>query len=167
MKKALCIIENIIIILLLIISCLLFVKFIYHINHETLDTTYLWNISYQNFQTTSGSQSINLENKDDSLNFSVTLKNEEEFSEFTIDLVNNGSLDAKIANIDKEIVSTNNVLVASITYLDGTAIKENDILKSQETKKIKVRIDYPKQKEKIYEALKLELKLKIKFVPSI
>ena len=45
MKKALCLIENIIIFLLLLISCLSFVKFIYQINHENIDTSYVWDIT--------------------------------------------------------------------------------------------------------------------------
>ena len=167
MKKALCLIENIIIFLLLLISCLLFVKFIYQINHENIDTSYLWDITYQNFQTTAGSQTMTFDTQNDSLNFSVTLKNEEEFCEFTVDIVNKGALNAQITNIDREIISTNNILIADITYNDGTAIKENDVLKAQETKKIKIKISYPKQKEKIYDALQLTLKLKIKFIPAL
>lgn len=167
MKKALCLIENIIIFLLLLISCLSFVKFIYQINHENIDTSYLWDITYQNFQTTAGSQTMTFDTQNDSLNFSVTLKNEEEFCEFTVDIVNNGALNAQITNIDREIISTNNILIANITYNDGTAIKENDVLKAQETKKIKIKISYPKQTEKIYDALQLTLKLKIKFIPAL
>ncbi|HIS17093.1 MAG TPA: hypothetical protein IAC02_00580, partial [Candidatus Coprovivens excrementavium] len=51
----------------------------------------------------------------------------------------------------------------SISYLNQEPINTGDILKSQETKTILVRISYPKQKDKIYDSLNLKLSLDISY----
>lgn len=165
MKKVISILESLLIIVLLFITILLSIKFIVKIKHEQIDSTYLWNITFSNPKIKEGSQDGEIKTNDNELNFSVTLKNEEEFYEYTIDIKNEGNLDAQISEINQEIKSTKNILVAKINYDDGTEIKKGDVLKSGDKKTVKVSITYPKQKEKIYDELTLELSFSLKYVP--
>ncbi len=166
MKKALGILESLLIAQLLFVSVLIGIKFIYGIRHETIEVKYLWNISSSELRVTEGSVAGEINSNEDGISLNVKLKNEEEFYEFTYDITNNGNLDAIITDIEQEITSTNNVLIAKITYLDDTEIKRGDIIKSNETKTIKVRIEYPKQEAKIYDELSLNFSHKISFSPS-
>ena len=165
MKKVLSFLENLLIISLLFVCVLVFIKFVYGINHETIDTKYLWDITYSDIKVTEGSTGGEVKNDPNSVNLSVTLKNEGEFYEFTYKINNNGNLDAQIAKINKVIESKDNILQAKIIYEDGSEIHEGDIIKSKETKVVKVRIDYPKQEKKIYDELTLNLSFLITFVP--
>ena len=165
MKKVISILESLLIIVLLFITIILSIKFIVKIKHEQIDSTYLWNITFSNPKIKEGSQDGEIKTNDNELNFSVTLKNEEEFYEYTIDIKNEGNLDAQISEINQEIKSTKNILVAKINYDDGTEIKKGDALKSGDKKTVKVSITYPKQKEKIYDELTLELSFTLKYVP--
>lgn len=165
MKKVISILESLLIIVLLFITIILSIKFIVKIKHEQIDSTYLWNITFSNPKIKEGSQDGEIKTNDNELNFSVTLKNEEEFYEYTIDIKNEGNLDAQISEINQEIKSTKNILVAKINYDDGTEIKKGDVLKSGDKKTVKVSITYPKQKEKIYDELTLELSFSLKYVP--
>ena len=99
------------------------------------------------------------------MNLSVTLKNEGEFYEFTYKINNNGNLNAQISKIDKKIESKDGILIATITYADGTEIKEGDIINSKESKAVKIRIDYPKQEKKIYDELTLNMSFLVTFTP--
>ena len=166
MKKALGILESLLVAQLLFVSILIGIKFIYGIRHETIEVKYLWNITSSEIKVTEGSVTGEINNTDDGISLNIKLKNEEDFYEFTYDISNNGNLDAIITKIDQEIISTNDILKAKITYLDGTEIQEGDIIKSKETKTIKVRIEYPKQETKIYEELTLKFFHKISFSPS-
>lgn len=167
MKRTIYILENILIFVIISISILIFVKFIYHITHENIDTNYMWNISYTDFIITEGSKNGKVENIDNSVKLDVTLEKEEEFFEFSLNIRNDGNLNAQIDNLVKEVESTNNILVSKIMYSDGTDIKKGDILESKSIKKIIFRIDYPKQKEKIYDPLNLKMNFKIEFKPKL
>jgi len=165
MKNVLSFLENLLVISLLFVCVLVFIKFVYGINHETIDTKYLWNITYSDIKVTEGSTGGEVKNDPSSMNLSVTLKNEGEFYEFTYKINNNGNLSAQIAKINKIIESKDNVLQATITYEDNSEINEGDIIKAKETRVVKVRIDYPKQEKKIYDELTLNLSFLITFVP--
>ena len=165
MKKVLSFLENLLVISLLFVCILVFIKFVYGINHETIDTKYLWDITYSDIKVTDGSTGGEVNNDANNLNLSVTLKNEGEFYEFTYQINNNGNFKAQIAKINKIIDSKDNILTATITYVDGTEIKEGDIIESKESKVVKIRIDYPKQEQKIYDELTLNLSFLITFVP--
>lgn len=163
MKKQIHILEGLMIITIIVIAFLLLIKFIYTINHEQLDTSYMWNIDFNNLQIIEGSQKGELTLDNNKINLDVTLKKEEEFFSFTIDTSNNGSLDAQIKDINLKIDNPTNILTYSISYLNQEPINTDDILKSQETKTILVRISYPKQKDKIYDSLNLKLSLDISY----
>ena len=64
MKKTVKIIEISVIILLLFLSCFLLFKFVNKIHHEKIDTTYMWNIKYNNIKVAEGSKEGQIEEKD-------------------------------------------------------------------------------------------------------
>lgn len=163
MKKQIHILEGLMILIVILIAGLLSIKFIYHINNEKMDTTYMWNINFNNLQVTNGSKKGEIELKDNTLNLNVTLEKETEFYEFTLDIENNGTLDAKLTELNLNVDNPKNVLTYKLTYQDGKEIKKEDILKSNTKETIIVRIDYPKQKNKIYESLSLSLSLNIQY----
>lgn len=163
MKKILKIFEFLLLLALLSISIFLLVKFIIKINHEKIDTSYMWNIKYNNIGVTEGSKEGKIDQKDNSFSLDVTLANPKEYYEVTFDIENKGTLTAYISNIKKEISSTDDILKCNITYLDGTEIKRGDRIPSNDKNTIKIRIEYPETKEKIYKELKLNLQLKITY----
>ncbi len=164
MKKQIHILEGILILVFILIAGLLTIKFIYDINHEEVKTDYMWNMTFTNLNISDGSVSGNLSLNDNVINLDVSLKDDTEFFEFTIDVTNNGSLKAKIEELNIDEDKDNEILKYNITYLDDTPIKVGDVLNSHTKRAIKVRIYYPKQKEKIYQRLNLKLKLNIKYV---
>ncbi len=167
MKKQLHILQGFIILTIILIFGLLSIKFIYHIRHEKLDTTYMWNIDFENLQVSEGSKEGNLTINDNEVSLDVELDNENEFYEFTIDVTNNGTLDAKISDLFFNIENDKNILKYSLTYLDDRQIAKDDILASKEKKTIKVKVYYPIQTNKVYEALNLKLSFRINYTAII
>mgnify|MGYP006916022877 CR=1 FL=1 len=164
MKKQIHILEGILILTFIVIASLLSVIFIYKINHEKVETDYMWNIEFSNLNISEGSQKGTLTLNDNIINLDVSLKDDSEFFEFTIDVTNNGSLKAKIDEININEEKDNEILKYTISYLDDTPLKEGDILNSHTKKTIKIKIYYPKQKDKIYEKLNLKLTFNINYV---
>ncbi len=163
MKKQLHILEGIMILTFIFIAGLLSITFIYHINNEKMDTSYMWNINFTNLTITEGSKEGNINLTNNQLNLDLTLENEKEFYEFTLDIENNGTLGAILDEYEFLIDNEKNVLTYSISYIDNKEIKKGDIIPSGSISKIKVKIDYPEQSEKIYESLKLKLSLKMQY----
>ena len=163
MKKYIKVIEIIIIVLLLSLSCFLLYKFVNKIHNEKIDTTYMWNIKYENMQVTEGSKEGKLEEKDNKINLNVTLSKPKEYYEVTFDIVNSGTLTAYINKITKEITSTDDILKCHITYLDNNEIKKGDKLFPNQKTTIKIRIEYPETENKIYQELQLNLNFKINY----
>ena len=163
MKKQMHILEGFIILIIILICGLFTIKMIYEIKHEQVDTNYIWNIKFENIKVTEGSTKGNVSLKDNNLKMDVTLKKENEFYEFTFDVVNSGALNATLSEYNLKTHNPKDILKYKVTYLDGTEIKENDILNAKDKKTIKVRIEYPAQKTKIYDELKLTLNLKLTY----
>lgn len=163
MKKQIHILQGLIILIIILIAGLLSIRFIYKINHEKMDTTYMWNINFNNLKITKNSKKGKITLEDNTINLDLTLEKETEFYEFSIDIENSGTLDAKLQELNLQVNNPKNILTYKLTYQNGTEIKKGDILYSNTKESIIVRIDYPKQKEKIYEALKLNLTLSIKY----
>lgn len=163
MKKQIHILEGLIIIIILIIALLMSIKFIYNIKHETLDTSYMWNIEFNNLKIIEGSEEGNLSLKDNQINLEANLKKEGEYISFTIDITNHGSLDAKINDINLKVDNPTNILTYSISYINKEPINIDDILLGKETKTILITIKYPKQPKKIYDPLNLKLALNISY----
>ncbi len=162
MNRLLLILQNVIILILITMFVLILSLFIIKIKNQKLDTSYMWNIKYSNLNVTDGSKEADLALDDNELALELTLENELEFYELTIDIENSGTLDAKISEINLNIENYKNIIKSSLTYDDNTEIKIGDEIKSNGKRTIKLRIEYPKQEEKIYEALTLKLSLNIK-----
>ena len=84
-----------------------------------------------------------------SLNYTVLLDKPGDFYEFTVDAVNAGTIDAMIEsittpNIDSRVLQYVNY---TTTYLDGTEINQNDVLRATQTTTYKVRVEYKKDIE--------------------
>lgn len=161
MKKQIHIIQGIIILLIIFIALLISIKFIYKINNEQVDTSYIWNINLTNLQITEGSIQGTTKLENNTLTTEVTLKKELEYYEFTFEIENTGTLDAILDNVDLSIENKKNILTHKVSYLDGASINKGDILKSNTSKTILVRIDYPKQTNKIYDELTLKITLNL------
>lgn len=166
MKKILHILEGLFIITLIIIASLLSIKFLYKINNEKVDTEYLWNINFTNLQIKEGSKNGNIKLKDNQLTLDVKLDKEQQFYEFSIDIENKGEFKAKLDNLILDVDNPKNILTYKLAYKDGTTIKKGDIINPKTTQSIIIRVEYPKQKEKVYDALKLSLTLKMKYIAS-
>ncbi len=164
MKKQIHILEGMIILTIIFIFSLLTINFIHTIREQKFDSSYMWNIDFSNLQVTKGSQEGEISLKDNNVSLQVELAKENEFYEFTLDVANKGTLDAKVSDINLDVKNDQNILNYSLTYLDDKHIEKEDLLKSGETKTIKVRIYYPIQKEKIYDALNLELNLNLEYI---
>ena len=111
----------------------------------------VWNIHFANIQTTQGSvtptQAPTISN-DTNIVFSVKLAEPTNFYEFTADIVNEGTIDAKINSFTILPVLTEaqkKYFNYTVTYSDGTEIKVNDALNAGRTEKIKVRFEYLEQ----------------------
>ncbi len=164
MKKQIHILEGMIILTIIFIFSLLSINFIHTIRLQKFNSDYLWNINFNNLQVTKGSKEGVISLKDNTVSLQVNLEEEKEFYEFTLDVSNNGTFDAKVDDINLEVNNDQNILNYSLTYLDDKNIAKDDLLKSGETKTIKVRIYYPIQKEKIYDALNLDLNFSLKYI---
>lgn len=163
MKKQIHILQGIIILTFIFIATLLIVEFVYKIMHEKMDTSYMWNINLTNPRITEGSEDaqLNLDNKQISLD--LTLQNENDFYELFLDIENTGTLSAKLEDIIFTVDNEKEILKYSLSYEDNSEIKIGDIIESNNKSTIKIRIEYPPQQEKTYEALKLSLNLNIKY----
>ena len=113
-----------------------------------------------------GSTNGNIKESKDGIELEVTLKEPKEYYEATFEIDNYGSLDSYISKINKTITSTDDILTCNITYLDGKEIKKGDKIPSKSKKTLKIRIDYPEQKEKIYKELKLNVQFSLQFKAS-
>lgn len=167
MKKQIHILEGIMIHTIIIIFGLFAVSFIYKISHEELDSSYMWDISFSNLKVKDGSKEGTISLENDAIALEVELEEENEYYEFTLDVENKGTLDAKISDINLNVENDKNILEYSLTYLDDRYIEKDDILKSGEKKTIKVKIYYPTQSNKVYDALNLKLSFDLNYTAVI
>lgn len=75
------------------------------------------------------------------VSYAVALDAPGDYYEFTVDVVNAGSLAAKLSAAPT-IGGTSSYLTHTVTYADGTQIKADDTIASGATKTIKVRVEY-------------------------
>lgn len=120
-----------------------------------------WKVYFTNIQTTTGSVTASSEptitgTDTTTLSYTVALENPGDFYEFTVDVVNAGTINAKIAEngVTKGGVSTANDTYVNytVTYADtnGTEISDGDKLSKSgqtidgigSTRKIKVRVEF-------------------------
>ena len=163
MKKQIHILEGFLILTLILLLGLFIIKFIYHIKHEHVDTSTMWNIEFVNLKVKEGSKEGIINLKNNTIDLDVSLEKENDFYEFTIDVQNNGSLDAKITTYKINVDNPQDILKYRVTYLNDVSIDKGDILKSKESKTIKIRVEYPEGSPKTKESLNLKLTLNIEY----
>ena len=133
-----------------------------------------WDIHFENLQvdeTTSEDASINSQGTINGTMISgidITITKPGDIASLSADIVNNGSIDAKISSVEISPLCTTNSPVSAcdwnndgtvteedvqkvndnisfvVAYYDGTPISENDTLNNGETKKIGLMIAYAK-----------------------
>ncbi len=114
-----------------------------------------WDIHFENLAVKTGSvtpDSAATIDTDTSISYEVTLNQPGDFYEFTVDAKNDGSIDAMIESVTSKYngvaISTSNPLPNyieySVSYSDGEAIEVNQLLKSGQKEKYKVRVAFKK-----------------------
>ncbi len=140
------------------ITVLLFVLFAMGIGYAAISTTLeidgtsdidraSWDVHFANVHVTSGSVTASTPTitDDTTVAFSATLANPGDFYEFTVDIVNAGTLNAKINSINILPVLTQeqaNYFKYDVVYSDNTSINQNDPLNAGVTETIKIRFEY-------------------------
>ena len=140
------------------IFVLLFILFGMGIGYAAISTTLTidgtsdidsarWSIYFDNVQVTSGSVTADLPaiTDDTTVSFSANLENPGDFYEFTVDIINDGTLDAKLNEINVLPVLTSeetNYFRYTVLYLDGSEISPNDSLKANTQETLLIRVDY-------------------------
>ena len=124
-----------------------------NINGTTTISKPTWDIHFANVQVTSGSQTsgstapvIATTGADAGLliSYAPRLNQPGDFYEFTADVVNGGTMDAKLGSITLGGVSTAQDVYTNYTvkYSNGTAIAANDSLNAGATRTIRVRVEF-------------------------
>lgn len=109
-----------------------------------------WDVHFANIKVTSGSvtatTAASINSATTAVNYAVTLNKPGDFYEFTVDVVNGGTLDAKLSTITLGGLTTAADVYTNYTatYSDGTTIKQNDTIAAGATKTIKVRVEFDK-----------------------
>lgn len=98
--------------------------------------------------TNAGEKNATIDNIS-TVSYQVKLLKPGDFYEFTVDVENKGSIDAMIGSISSKVgldeIEENtlpNYLKYSVTYSDGAKIKTKQLLESNVTETIKVRLEY-------------------------
>lgn len=107
------------------------------------------NIKYSNIKIEK-SQKNNISLKDDNIYFNCYLSKPGEYFEFTVDIENNSNYNARIENIEKTSLSTNEnkYLNYIVKYIDNSTIKIGDHLLTNQKVTVKIRVEYKLDIEK-------------------
>ncbi len=78
------------------------------------------------------------------VSWAVTLKKPGDYYEFTVDAVNDGTVNAKLSEVEIKGITAAQQAFANytVTYADNSAINVNDTLNAGVTKKVKVRVEF-------------------------
>ena len=107
-----------------------------------------WNVYFDNVRVITGSVASTtpvIDSSKTTVTFHTHLSKPGDFFEFTVDVKNDGSIDAMIETVTKTINNSTtipNYLNYTVTYLDGVAFENNDLLKANEKEIYRVRIEY-------------------------
>ena len=106
-----------------------------------------WNVHLENIQVSEGSMDVYEPTMDEdgtTVNYSVHLDLPGDFYEFTVDAVNAGNIDAMIDSVSNSSINSDDLpyVKYSVTYLDGTPVATNDVLRKKTTTTYKVRVEY-------------------------
>ena len=121
-----------------------------NINGQTTINKASWDIHMEDINVTSGSVTATtvptLDTAKTTVNFSVKLTNPGDFYEFTVKEVNKGTIDAMISTISKTGLTATQAkyLDYTVTYDSGLALAEKQLLKSNQSETLKVRIAFKK-----------------------
>ena len=121
-----------------------------NINGQTTINKASWDIHMEDINVTSGSVTATtvptLDTAKATVNFSVKLTNPGDFYEFTVKEVNKGTIDAMVSTISKTGLTTAQAkyLDYIVTYSDGTALAEKQLLKSNQSETLKIRVAFKK-----------------------
>ena len=115
-------------------------------NSEVKQNT--WDIHFENIQVKKGSVEATkpiINNINLSIEFNFLLNLPGDFYEFTVDVVNDGTIDAMIDSVNKtpELSSEQKKYLNYIVeYQNGEQISSNQLVKSKEFVRLKVRVEY-------------------------
>ena len=140
-----------------------------------------WDIHFDNIQVNENSVSIGTGDSAATIDpennckvdFEVTLSIPGDFYEFTIDVVNAGTIDGMIGELNKtlkvnnETVSTiPDYLEYSVTYDDGMEIQENHKISAGTTETYKVRLEFKIDIEELPEAATISTSLEPQYIQA-
>ena len=109
-----------------------------------------WDIHFENVQvlhSVEGNPTPTIDTAKTTVNYTANLNLPGDYFEFTVDVVNAGSLDAMIEDIvtkinDTDISNLPDYLDFFITYEDGTELENNQILETNKTETIKIKVEF-------------------------
>lgn len=119
-----------------------------NINGSTNIKKATWDIHFENLVKKDGSSSAEKEAEIDVsktlIEYTVQLDNPGDFYEFTVDIVNKGSIDAMIDTVLKSGLTNEQqkYIEYTATSSNGKELKQHDLLKAGQTRKITVRVKY-------------------------
>lgn len=131
-----------------------------HVKDDKQEVESTWMVNFSNLITEKEAPVINkaptIKNGTSISDADVTFNAPEQFHSIKFDVENKGSFDAKISSIilgdkkiditsrlkDDEIELVNEYVKYSLTYADGSAVKEGDILKKNEKKSFILSLSY-------------------------
>ena len=142
----------------IVLLLLLFVGFGYAAISQKLDITgkttigsSSWDVHFENVEVTTGSvtatKAATATGNTTTIDFEVPFETPGDFYEFTVDVVNGGSLDAKVSAEPtlSGISSAQDVYINyTVTYENGDPIQANDTLGNGTSKTYKVRVEFDK-----------------------
>lgn len=136
----------------------------------------VWDVHYENIQVTEGSVNTDniptMDTEKSIINFHVVLSKPGDFYEFTIDVVNVGTIDAMLESVNKTPTLTeaqSKYINYKIEYENGEKIQKNQILKSMDSVRVKVRIEFKKditENDLLSEKESLNLGLNLNYIQS-
>lgn len=119
-----------------------------NINGTTSIDASTWDVHFENIQVKAGSVESPLPVISDQtkVTFTPQLQIPGDVYEFTVDVVNRGTIDAKIEDINKSVLSAEQTkyFQYSVSYKDNTNIQKGDKLLNGQKKTIKVKVYYKK-----------------------
>lgn len=113
-----------------------------------------WNIQFENLQKIDGSiipiKEAEIDESKTGIEYSVELKTLGDFYSFTTDIVNTGTMDAKIYDIIEKTITEEqkNYIEYYVRYTDGNEIQKDDKLDAGEKKNVTVMIKFKQDLEK-------------------
>ncbi len=114
------------------------------INGSTTIVSNTWDIHFESVTNNSvvATTPASIQGNNTSINYSVRLERPGDFYEFKVDIVNTGSIPAKVSLVNTQGISNeaSSYLETSIKYTDGTNVQVDDLLNPHSMKRIVVRV---------------------------